>query len=105
MFQGFFNSPTQILVVLLVIVLLFGASRLPNTARQMGRSMRIFRSEMKEMKAENPGKAKNTADDADDVAADDGQASRIEALEGKVVEDRPSGATPAPRSTDADRDR
>lgn len=102
MLQGFFNSPTQILVVLLVIVLLFGASRLPNTARQMGRSMRIFRSEMKEMKAENPGKPKATDDGADD---EDVQASRVEALEGRVVEDRPSGSTPAPRSTDADRDR
>lgn len=106
MLQGFFNSPTQILVVLLIIVLLFGASRLPNTARQMGRSMRIFRSEMKEMKAENPGKPKaSTEDDADDAAADDVKASRVEALEGKVVDDRPTGSTATSRSTDADRDR
>ena len=105
MLQGFFNSPTQILVVLLVIVLLFGASRLPNTARQMGRSMRIFRSEMKEMKAENPGKPKSTDDDDVDVAADDVKASRVEALEGKVVDDRPTGSTATSRSSDADRDR
>jgi len=29
---------------------LFGAKRLPDSARSLGRSMRIFKSEMKEMK-------------------------------------------------------
>lgn len=43
-------SPTQLLIVVLVLVLLFGASKLPNMARSMGRSMRIFKSEMNEMK-------------------------------------------------------
>lgn len=105
MLNRLFDSPAQLLILLLIILLLFGASRLPNTARQMGRSMRIFRSEMKEMKTENPPKPK----DAD--ADDDERASDIEALEGRVVDERPSGSTqagaarPAARNTDADRDR
>ncbi len=43
----------QILILVLIIFLLFGASRLPNAARSLGRSMRIFKSEMDEMKKES----------------------------------------------------
>ena len=41
---------TEIIVILIVIALLFGAKRLPDSARSLGRSLRIFKSEMKEMK-------------------------------------------------------
>jgi sec-independent protein translocase protein TatA len=34
------------------VLVLFGAKRLPDSARSLGRSMRIFKSEMKEMTAE-----------------------------------------------------
>ena len=37
-----------------VIVLLFGAKRLPDAARSLGKSMRIFKSEVKEL--QNDGK-------------------------------------------------
>ena len=36
--------------------LLFGATRLPNAARSLGRSMRIFKSEMDEMKTDKDNK-------------------------------------------------
>jgi TatA/E family protein of Tat protein translocase len=36
-----------------VVLVLFGAKRLPDSARSLGRSMRIFKSEMKEMKADD----------------------------------------------------
>ena len=39
----------ELLIIALVIFLLFGATRLPNAARSLGRSMRIFKSEMDEM--------------------------------------------------------
>lgn len=37
------------LIVLLVVLLLFGSKKLPDAARGLGRSMRIFKSEIKEM--------------------------------------------------------
>ena len=37
-------SPTQILILLLIVVVLFGAKRLPVVGRGLGRSMREFRS-------------------------------------------------------------
>ena len=36
-----------------VVVLLFGAPKLPGLARSVGQSMRIFKSEVKTMKDEN----------------------------------------------------
>jgi len=40
----------ELIVILIVIAILFGAKRLPDSARSLGRSLRIFKSEMKEMK-------------------------------------------------------
>jgi sec-independent protein translocase protein TatA len=37
----------EILIILAIILLLFGAKRLPDTARGLGRSLRIFKSEIK----------------------------------------------------------
>jgi len=42
-------GPWEILIIVLVVVLLFGAKKLPDAARSIGRSMRIFKSEVKEM--------------------------------------------------------
>ena len=40
----------ELLILLIVVAVLFGAKRLPDSARSLGRSLRIFKSEMKEMK-------------------------------------------------------
>lgn len=45
----FLREPSHIIILLIVILVLFGAKRLPDSARSLGRSMRIFKSEMKEM--------------------------------------------------------
>jgi sec-independent protein translocase protein TatA len=39
-------GPTQLLIVLLVLVLLFGAKKLPDLARSVGRSSRILKTEL-----------------------------------------------------------
>jgi len=46
-------GPREIVILLIVVLVLFGATRLPDSARSLGRSMRIFKSEMKEMKADD----------------------------------------------------
>lgn len=43
-------EPWHILVVVLVVVVLFGSRKLPDTARALGKSMRILRSEARAMK-------------------------------------------------------
>ncbi|KEP75660.1 preprotein translocase subunit TatA [Microbacterium sp. SUBG005] len=51
MFQGL--TGWHLLVVLAVILLLFGAAKLPALAKSMGQSARVFKSEMKEMKRDD----------------------------------------------------
>lgn len=46
-------GPREIVILLIVVLILFGAKRLPDSARSLGRSMRIFKSEMKEMKSDD----------------------------------------------------
>ena len=44
----FLKEPTHILLVLVVIILLFGAKRLPDSARSLAKSLKIFKSEIKD---------------------------------------------------------
>jgi sec-independent protein translocase protein TatA len=45
-------EPWHLLIVAIFFVLLFGSKKLPDTARALGRSMRILKSEAKAMKEE-----------------------------------------------------
>ncbi len=40
-------GPTELIIILAVIVLMFGASKLPELARGSGRALRIFKAETK----------------------------------------------------------
>ncbi|MEV7828777.1 Sec-independent protein translocase subunit TatA [Microbacterium enclense] len=68
----------HLLIVLAVILLLFGAAKLPALAQSVGKSARVFRGEIKAMKDE---------DAADAQAA---VASSIEAPSDAVAVDPPS---------------
>ncbi|WP_030681470.1 Sec-independent protein translocase subunit TatA [Streptomyces cellulosae] len=46
-------EPWHLLVVAIVLIVLFGSKKLPDTARSLGRSMRILKSEAKALKDEN----------------------------------------------------
>lgn len=59
----------ELLIILVVLVLLFGATRLPNMARSLGRSMRIFKSELKEMKNDDKPAVEAPADSPEAEAA------------------------------------
>lgn len=49
-------KPWHLLVLAVVFLVLFGSKRLPDSARSLGRSLRIFKSEVQELnKDENPG--------------------------------------------------
>jgi sec-independent protein translocase protein TatA len=57
--------PVHILILVLVVLILFGWKKLPDVARSLGRSMRIFKSEVEEMK--NDGKTTPSAASSDTV--------------------------------------
>ena len=44
----------QIAVIIVIAILLFGAPKLPGLARSLGQSLRIFKSEVRQMKDEDP---------------------------------------------------
>ncbi|MFF4907423.1 Sec-independent protein translocase subunit TatA [Streptomyces sp. NPDC001260] len=50
-------EPWHLLIVAIVVIVLFGSKKLPDTARALGKSMRILKSEAKAMKDENPAAA------------------------------------------------
>ena len=48
-------------ILLAIVLLLFGARRLPDLARSVGRSMKIFRSEVKDLRNDDAPAAGSTA--------------------------------------------
>ncbi len=80
----------QWLLILAVILLLFGAAKLPALAKSMGQSARVFKGEMKAMKDDDATRAESTATPTDkpEVAL-----RRLAARRGGVVEIvEPAGA-------------
>lgn len=58
-------KPWHLLVLAVVFVILFGAKRLPDSARSLGRSLRIFKSEVNEMNNEDKAREKKSDPDTD----------------------------------------
>ncbi len=52
--MGLFDSPTHLLIILAVLVVLFGSAKLPKAAKSMGEAMRIFKKESAKMHQEDP---------------------------------------------------
>ncbi len=69
-----FNSPSQWLILIIVCLVIFGAKRLPEIARSLGRSLGEFKKVRKEMEQELLEEEKRVAaskpaDDAVEVEA------------------------------------
>ncbi|MBM9462511.1 Sec-independent protein translocase subunit TatA [Aeromicrobium sp. YIM 150415] len=54
-------GPTEILVILGIVVLLFGGRKLPELARGSGRALRIFKSEVKAGQDEDENRLESSA--------------------------------------------
>ncbi|GAA4825589.1 Sec-independent protein translocase subunit TatA [Streptomyces ziwulingensis] len=78
----------EIILILVVIILLFGAKKLPDMARSLGKSARILKSEAKAMKDDKSSAAPAPADPPNP----DGQSAShrtIQAAPGDVTSSRP----------------
>ncbi|CAN5454233.1 Sec-independent protein translocase subunit TatA [soil metagenome] len=80
-------SPWHWAILAVVIILLFGAKRLPDAARSLGKSMRIFKSEVKEM--QNDGKSDPPAAPVQ-PAVTQVQSERVDAPESNPTDARPA---------------
>ncbi|NJP74706.1 Sec-independent protein translocase subunit TatA [Streptomyces sp. C1-2] len=77
----------EIILILVVIILLFGAKKLPDMARSLGKSARILKSEAKAMKDEG----KTSAAPAGPPSPENPEAAQrtIQAAPGDVSSSRP----------------
>ncbi|MGO4461728.1 Sec-independent protein translocase subunit TatA [Streptomyces sp. NBC_00925] len=83
-------KPLEILLIIAVIVLLFGAKKLPEMARSLGKSARILKSEAKAMKKDGEAEdAAATAPVADQAPAQPVAPRTIQAAPGDVTSARP----------------
>ncbi|AXG76996.1 Sec-independent protein translocase subunit TatA [Streptomyces paludis] len=84
-------KPLELLLIVGIIFLLFGAKKLPDMARSLGKSARILKSEAKAMKKDDeaaaPAAAEQPADAAQPQAA--ATARTIQAAPGDVTSARP----------------
>ncbi|WP_369372772.1 Sec-independent protein translocase subunit TatA [Promicromonospora sp. Populi] len=71
-------QPWHWIVLLVVVLLLFGSSRLPGLAKSVGQSMKIFKKEVKELRDDK-------SDDADGNAADNAPGASTRSTTGSAT--------------------
>ena len=66
-------QPWHWIVLLVVVLLLFGSTRLPGLAKSVGQSMKIFKKEIKDLRDDGSDSSndRDNRDNRDDRAADD----------------------------------
>jgi sec-independent protein translocase protein TatA len=68
-------QPWHVIVAVVVLIVVFGSKRLPDAARSLGKSMRIFKSEIRELhhegKSEDPPKPNPVQSERVDTPAPD----------------------------------
>ncbi|POX51578.1 Sec-independent protein translocase subunit TatA [Streptomyces sp. Ru72] len=82
-------EPWHLLIVAIVIILLFGSRKLPDTARALGKSMRILKSEAKAMKEDG--------DTAQSASTEPSAQRLIQAAPGETASARPVGESDTAR--------
>ncbi|MFV0493981.1 Sec-independent protein translocase subunit TatA [Mycobacterium sp.] len=75
-------QPWHWLILAIVVIVLFGSKRLPDAARSLGKSLRIFKSEVREMQSENRPDTPPQPPAPPAVAPTPVQAQRVDPAEG-----------------------
>ncbi|UZJ26322.1 Sec-independent protein translocase subunit TatA [Rhodococcus antarcticus] len=78
-------GPTEIIIIAVVVMLLFGFKRLPDASRSIGRSLRIFKAETKGLREDD---VKAPAATADYTQTPDNEPSPLPAQTKTVEEQR-----------------
>src|SRR3982751_1483283 len=71
-------GPAEIGLIILAILLLFGYKKLPDASRSLGRSLRIFKGEMKGMKDDDARDGVRTREAAQTTPGQHGVPARLE---------------------------
>jgi sec-independent protein translocase protein TatA len=88
MTMGGWDAPWHWFVLAIVVVALFGYKKLPDAARSLGRSLRIFKTEIKGMTEDDKARAKarEEAEDAQPKALPQAEVVRRETLPPQTAE-------------------
>ena len=89
-------GPFEMILVFAVLLLLFGAKRLPDLSRSVGRSLRIFKSEVKEMGKDDDKGGADAARPAQTTQPTSAEPAPPRELEGKVQRADETTPRPAP---------
>jgi sec-independent protein translocase protein TatA len=93
--RGLFEG-WHLIILLVVVLVLFGYKRMPDAARSLGRSMRIFKSEVDSMRNDDNAKS-GQGSDTTGSAGTGASSSGTQPLSGRIVEDgnaRPQSTEP-----------
>jgi len=95
MFRQF--GAQELLIILLIVVLLFGAKKLPETARGLGRSLRIFKAETKGLTDDDTAEESDARPPAQQAAP---QQLTQQPSSAPVPPAQDAGVAPAPSNVD-----
>lgn len=73
--MGGWESPSHWVIIAILVIALFGYKKLPDAARSIGRSLRVFKTEIKGMSEDD--RAREAAKDAND-GKDTGRDHRVD---------------------------
>ena len=85
--------PAELLIILAIVVLIFGASKLPELARGSGRALRIFKAETKGLMDDDDDQDDRKTTSQRDLEAR--QAAERDALEARQAAERDTPVTRA----------
>lgn len=86
-------GPTELIIIAVVIMVLFGAKKMPDAARSLGRSMRIFKSETKGMRGDDDEEGQQQAAPQQRPAQSSTPQQLPPGTDGTVVNGRPLNET------------
>ena len=97
----------ELIIIAIIVIALFGWKRLPDMARSLGRSARVFKSEVDEMKKDgkSPSEASQTTVAGDVVDADAQRRAADAEAEARAAEARAQEAEARAAQARADADR
>jgi len=104
--MGFFDAPSHIIILLVVVLLLFGSSRLPGAAKALGQSMNIFRRSVKGIDEEPADPAKVTQgtvvqpQQIPGSTTEQSQQAQIDELQRKIAEMKQDNGTATDQQAD-----
>lgn len=95
-------EPIHILILVIVILLIFGAPKLPMIAKNVGKSLKVFKSEVDDLRGDKS--EKDSADEERKAVTDTSTAPSVDDVTGQNSAESPSRDDQALPDDDARRD-